>query len=291
MRAVGLALAIVLFAVCWSDSAAYARPTAGATPGQGGIDSVARDESDGGAESPRGGSGVTCTSIPVTDPAAIAAMDQLSRSVHFVSPTNEGPGSWYRRTCRSPDGSISFSTIIWRPAPAAPDPLAMAEEARRNLPLPLPSMRMAPDADSDHVVNGPATWLWVADGTWAPQSSTVTAGGVTVVVTAVPTAVVWDMGDGSPPIRCLRGTPYDPHRQEDAQTTECSHVWRRSSQSQPGGRFIVRATATWHATFTVTGVPGVAGGDLGDIDRGAGLAVNVIEGEAVNTRPPARSGG
>lgn len=289
MRA-AIAGAVGLLALFGPATAAHAGATGDATVANDGVDSLARDEAtrQGGGGS---GRGVTCTSVPASDPAAIAAIDQLTRSAIFASPPGEGPGTWYRRTCVSPDGAVNFSTFIWQPAAALPDPQAMAEEARRSLPLPLPSMRMAPDADSDHVVNGPATWLWVADGTWAPQSSTVTAGGVTVVVTAVPTAVVWDMGDGSPPITCLRGTPYDASRPDESQTTECSHVWRRSSQSQPGGRFMVRATATWHATFTVTGVPGLAGGDLGDIDRGAGLAVNVVEGEAVNTRPPAQSGG
>lgn len=193
-----------------------------------------------------------------------------------------GPGSWLRKICVDPQGR-STGTVVWGPQPQAVDPAALAQQALGYVPVPIPGIGMNPPPDRDQFVGLPV-WLWLDRGGWQPVSASASAGGVTVTVTAVPDRVIWDMGNGDT-VSCGPGTPYDPRRPEHQQSTNCSYTYRRSSASQPGERYRVTATATWHATWTVSGAPG--GGDLGAIRRSAIAEVRVAEAQAINTNPSA----
>lgn len=104
---------------------------------------------------------------------------------------------------------------------------------------------------------------------------------MTVTVQAEPVRVVWAMGDGGT-VACGPGTPYDPSRTPDAQSSPCSYAYRHSSAALPGDRYPVTATAEWHATWTVAGGP-TAGGDLGVVTRSSTTGLRVGEAQAVNT--------
>jgi hypothetical protein len=261
-----------------------------ATTSQDGIDLTAasgsgsRGDSDTATTASDAPPPIICDYSPLSPEDSAIADDLAAHGLG--NPKGQGDGAWYRRTCSLTNGDGMFggeSDVIWLPQPKAVDPAALAQEARDRLGLPSPAIRMNPPSDRSQVVNV-ATWLSIDPSAWAPRSATVSVPGVAVTATATPERVVWQMGDGSPPIVCLGpGREYDASRPDDEQTTDCSYAWSRASSDQPGGRFNVTATIEWHATWTVTGAPG--GGDLGVIGRSRAVAVTVTEAQAVRTSP------
>jgi len=192
-------------------------------------------------------------------------------------PSPGGPGSWGRKICYD-DLNRSSATIVWLPRRA--DPPAMADRAERYLPLPAPQVATSPAPDHLLVVGLP-TWLWVDPSSWKPLSSTVSVTGVTVTVTAVPERVVWRTGDDQTVVCKGPGRAYDPAIPDEQQSTDCSHVYRQTSESTPGQTFQLTATTEWRVSWTVSGATG--GGDLGVVRRAsAPVPVRVGEVQAVN---------
>lgn len=192
------------------------------------------------------------------------------------------PGQWVFPDCRGP-GVIDPMPPFWVTGATPPaaavvqvDPVAVAEQAAKQIGFGSPAIEMAPPDGSPQLVDL-ASWLWVDPAAWKTLSASATAGPVTTTATATPTRVVWDMGDGQSVTCDGPGTPYvasDPNA-----TTDCSYTWPAP------GRFTVTATVYWSVAWTATGAAG--GGNLG-VQAGppAEVAVTVTESQAVNTPPP-----
>ena len=188
------------------------------------------------------------------------------------------PGQWIFPSCRGP-GVIDPMPPFWVtgavPAPGSVQvaPVVVAEQAAKQLALASPAIEMAPPDGSAQLV-GLASWLWIDPDQWRAVSASATAGPVTTTASAVPTKVVFDMGDGASVTCDGPGTPYSPAG-PDA-TTDCSYVWPAP------GSFTVTATVYWSVTWTATGAPG--GGTLG-LQAGppAEAPVSVTESQAINT--------
>jgi hypothetical protein len=227
-----------------------------------------------GADPASGGSGSrpTCTYSAVDEEVSHAA-DSLAEEGWGQRRGSE-PGAWYRRICVDADGRSS-GTIVW--VATGVDPTALAEQALDRANVPLPDVRFNPSPPQDLVVNL-ETWLWLDN--FAPVEASASAGPVTVTVTAAPSSVRWSMGNGDEIVCPTGGTAYDPNRSPDAQHTDCSYTYRRSSASAPDGRFTVTATVTWDVTWTATGI--AAGGDLGQLSRTTTTRVRVAEVQAVH---------
>ena len=186
------------------------------------------------------------------------------------------PGQWVFPYCSGP-GVIDPMPPIWvtnaTPVAAQVNPVLVAEQAVKQLPLGSPTIEMAPPDGSDQLV-GVATWLWIEPGAWKTLTATATVGTVTTTATATPSKVVWDLGDGNQVTCDGPGTPYSPSA-PDA-TTDCSYTWPQA------GSFTVAATVYWSVTWTATGAPG--GGNLG-VQAGppAAVQVAVTESQAINT--------
>jgi hypothetical protein len=101
------------------------------------------------------------------------------------------------------------------------------------------------------------------------------------MVTATPRAVRWDMGTGDRVTCHGPGTPYDLSVPDDAQDTDCSYTYRRSSAGQPDQRYRVSARMRWRVRWTASGIAG--GGDLGSVTRSTTLSLRVAEGQALVT--------
>lgn len=212
-------------------------------------------------------------------PEDAAMADKFSKGNFWSGPRPEGPGGWFYEICNV-GGPNEFGTVVWLADRV--DPRALAEEAKKRLSLGSPAAVMAPPVGRDQLVHEP-TWLWVDRGSWQRRSATVGVPGVTVTAHADPVRVLWDMGDGSPPVVCGPGTPYDEAKPARGPSPDCGHTYRRASSGRPDGRYRVTVTVDWNVTWTVTGAPG--GGDLGLIRPSSVLAVRVVEAHAVNTRP------
>jgi hypothetical protein len=117
------------------------------------------------------------------------------------------------------------------------------------------------------------TWLSVDN---IPQgtltSPPVTVPGITVIVRATASGVEWRMGDGTAPFICS-GTGHD--------SGTCSHAYRRSSASQPGGQYHGVASVVWTGTYTINGVSG--GAEI-PVPRASDFSIQVAEGQAVVVR-------
>ncbi|MEU4507399.1 ATP/GTP-binding protein [Streptomyces sp. NPDC024089] len=164
----------------------------------------------------------------------------------------------YQRTCRNgPNGTPVYSSFAADGGAPAIDPEVVAQQAVSRMKLSGPEIA-SPRASGRYVVGMP-TWMWVEKGpsTFGPNSTSATAGGVTVTATAEVTQIVWSMGDGAQVTCTGPGTAYTAaYGQQESPT--CGHTYTRTSASQDGGKFTVTATATWSVDWRVNG-----GGETG----------------------------
>ena len=189
------------------------------------------------------------------------------------------PGQWVFPVCAGP-GVIDTMPPFWVSGAQPPaavvvqaSPVVVAEQALRQLALGSPAIEMAPPDGSPQLV-GVATWLWVDPAGWHPFTASTSAGDVTTTATAVPSKVVWDMGDGATVTCDGPGTPYDPA--DPGGSTSCSYTWPAP------GTYTVTATTYWSVTWTATGAAG--GGKLGLMaGPPAEVAVTVAQSQAINT--------
>ena len=257
---------------------AVATPSAGAstttsvyTDGKG-IGERAGVGTDSGGS--RGGTSQHCVDVPLTVEPDGTVYLQLPLGAGIKGKIDPAPdqsaGTWYAKWCDVAD----FAGVFFVPAV---DPVALAEEARKYLPLPLPQPSLSPVGDQ--IVNL-ASWLWL-DGPWAPLSKTVSVPGVSVTVRAVPEQTVWTMGDGAQVVCDGPGAPYRGTNSADAQLPSCAYTYTQSSAAEPDLQYHAAVTVLWHATWTVSGAAG--GGELGTIERTTNFVVRVGEVQALNT--------
>ncbi len=119
--------------------------------------------------------------------------------------------------------------------------------ARELLPLPDPDIATSPPADQPQLV-GVATWFAIAT-TWQTYTATATLAGTSATVTATPTSVRWDPGDGTAPITCTTaGATFDPAHPDT--TTDCAHTYQRHTPA--GTTLALTATITYTIAWTAT---------------------------------------
>ncbi len=156
------------------------------------------------------------------------------------------------------------------------DPRALAERAAAALRLPAPLIRTSPTGD--HVTQLPS-WLWISAEQWQPRQVSASAGPVTSTVTATPSSVTWDMGNGDRVDCDGPGRPYQARFAGTPEATDCRYTYRHSSANQPGAAYELTATITWDLSWSATGAAG--GGDLGTVPMSATQPVRVSEVQAL----------
>ncbi len=176
---------------------------------------------------------------------------------------------------------VTFTLPVSGP-PANPRDLALM--ARNRLPFPLPDIAFSPPLDdpNDFLLVQLETWIWATN--WAEVSRTASAGGVVATVTARPVRMTWDFT----PRRSERdteggcagpGTPYDPSKRPEEQSTACSITFRHSSAGEPGAAYEGHLTVIYEVSWTSNlGV----GGSLGTVPRTSVVPVRVGEQQALN---------
>lgn len=212
----------------------------------------------------------------------------------------DGTGTWYERFCvdaqdverieaRYPDHTDPRSDILAlqdsiravqrRPVYLRPQIPSLVDEAFSRLTFPTLQPRFSPSVPWTFVNHPTALWL---EGDWQPVSATAEVPGVRVVVTAEPTEVRWDLGNGESLICPSPGRPPNPAVTGDH--GDCTATWRWPSVGRPASAYQVTGTVIWHATWTAEGAPG--GGDLGTVPRRSpSLAVPVAEIHVLNVPP------
>ena len=132
-----------------------------------------------------------------------------------------------------------------------PDPADLAAQLMAQMVFtpPAPVSQVAPGGTP--VINQPI-WFWVAgDATvTGPQSSSMSAGGVTVSLSAELVSTTWSLGDGTSMTCAGPGVAYpDPSLTDEAtahmDSPSCGHRYPHSSKNVTGSVYVVSVTSTW----------------------------------------------
>ena len=183
-----------------------------------------------------------------------------------IRPEEQRPGEYLHVYCG--DERIGF---YFFPEDEPVDPRYLADTVRITPPDPV---LVTSPAATEQLVDI-EVWFWVE--TWEPLSADASAGDVSVTVSAVPSTLIIDPGDGSPTFECSGPQAvYDPALPADAQSSDCTHTYTRA------GNYTATATLVYDASFT-SNVPG-AGGGLGTIETTSTLDLAVAEAQAINTQ-------
>lgn len=192
---------------------------------------------------------------------------------------HNGQGGWYVRTCGVVgDGPvISYPATWYATPPAGPDPEELARRALARITLKGADIGMAPRPGSAGLVNLPV-WMWteVTPNTWGPITSSASAGGLTVTITAKAERIVWNMGDGKTVTCTNPGTPFKTGDGGKKSPT-CGHIYLKPSRDRAGDQYQVTATTDWRVDWSGGGVSGVI-----DQTRTAQTTVQIDELQVVN---------
>lgn len=211
--------------------------------------------------------------------ASTAARNKMSVATSPVE------GQRYYQECHTDGQADEVGRVIdyTAPAPGAPaapalDPAVLAVDAYQRVPLVAPTVQTSPPIGSPQLVGFP-TWLWIDPAAWATFDATASVPGLDVTVTATPTQVDWDMGDGHHVTCDGPGTPW-VEGTSGAADTDCQYTYQFTSADEPGGTYTVTATVTWAVTWAATGAVTDAGA-LADATRSGTAALDVTERQAV----------
>jgi hypothetical protein len=264
-----IALVAAALALCMPSAFAKQGGGAGVTEGPSGDPVVFVGTPGSGAPGgPSGGHGsVTCGMFDVTGVAGAGVTLGLGGPA-----TDPVEGRPYFIVCTNADGGVVYQQlIIYQPGTTVVDAATLARQAYRELPLLYPQPRTAPPADMSQLV-GVRTWFWIEQAQWQPRSASAAVPGLSATVTATPTAVLWDTGDGTTFTCDGPGTPYDPSRPDSAQHSDCSHVYQHDGQHD------VRATIIWRVHWNASNGNG---GALPDVERATQFPLQAEQRQAV----------
>ena len=139
--------------------------------------------------------------------------------------------------CNGPIAYAFAANAAAVPPPPPPNPAVLAQQAYTQLALPKPTLGRSPDLAKGDPARGGQSYtivnLWTryfTDPTvWAPTSRTVTLRGVFATVTATPTVLTFDPGDGNRPVSC--GGPGAPWTEADGfnplSAGECGYQYKQ----------------------------------------------------------------
>jgi hypothetical protein len=156
--------------------------------------------------------------------------------------TIDPDGVWYIRTCGH--GPAHHSTLVRLAVPPADDLATLAQHGR--LTLQLPSLDATVHIGPSLV--GWPTWLWLADGSWQPVTTTTSAGGQSATVTATPTLAVWQTGDGLAELCPGPGTAWTSGTSASQPSPDCGHVYAQAPVDDS-----ITVTVLWTVTAASNG--------------------------------------
>jgi len=202
-----------------------------------------------------------CTFRPATVPAGDSRLggNDPATGTLLVNPCN-GPGRYVFVPNPAPGDPAAAAPP---PPPPPPDPAVLAQQAYAELTLPEPLVRRSPpetNSDPDngglpYTFVGLQTWVWAVN--WQPLQRTVDLRGVSATVSATPTALVFDPGNGDAPVTCPG--PGRPWTEADGNTAPtdggCGYVYRSVT---PAGPLTSTTGISWSVQWTSnTGAGGV----------------------------------
>ncbi len=183
---------------------------------------------------------------------------------------DELEADYYEEECRAEGQPPVYRDLVLVPRT---DPVSLTQAALALLPLVAPPTTTSPPPGGIQLVNL-KTWLWIDPGYWQPHTRTAEVLGFATTVSAEPTRVEWDMGNGDTVVCHGPGTPYDAGRRAADQDTACGYTYRRA------GAYTVTATVTWEGTGSIGGIPV----EVGSVERYRQFRLDVTESQAIVVR-------
>lgn len=150
---------------------------------------------------------------------------------------------------------------------AVPDARTIALNAVHQVPFVRAEVQTAPAGRPTYVHL--ENWLWVPAGQWRTVQARASVGVTTVTVTAEPSHIVWDMGDGNTKVCRSAGRAWVTGMRDSA-TTACGYAYdsisvrNKAGGYDPDGRFEVAARFYYDVRWTCTGICSAPGGSLGE---------------------------
>lgn len=163
------------------------------------------------------------------------------------------------------------------------DPGGVARQLVKRAPFELANAQMAPPPNYHSYINY-LNWLWIPQSQWHGVSVSLTAAGATVTLTAKPTYVLWDMGNGESTSCAGSGRAWVTGMPEDA-PTNCAFRYS-TMQDAEGDTWTISARITYAVGWTCVGnCGGQTAGDLGDVTAPAGAptSITVLQRQTVVT--------
>lgn len=249
------------------------------------------------SHSPGDQGGSESTAAPVVsspESSSVAAGAPITSESSSASPARQRGA--VTNTCEvrwvPPCALLEASAVPAPPAAGTPrpnvSPVVLASAAAGRIPLVAGGIEASPSAKADGLT-GAASWFWLSP-TPAAQSVTVAAGGEHVTVSAAPSEVQWDFGDGS----SLRGGAGVPYRPGAAPADAVRHVYEVRCLPGDRGRdpnvlascgpdgYTVAASVVWAISYHASG-PVSSGGSLSSRSTTSSLVYPVGEVRAFLT--------
>ncbi len=224
-----------------------------------------------------GSAAIECLFFGVSANAG-APLPSMGDRITDTSTVEEGTYVWL--VCRDANtGEITYQNIFpWDPANPpvlTPSAAVLAQMAANGMVLPIPDIDTWPPSGARGLVNLP---VWLHVDNWATLSASVSAGGLTATVEAVPVRATWDMDEGS--VTCTdAGSIYDAASRPDPWSSSCSYTYRHSSGIRADLTFHNTATVVWHLSWSATNGQG---GDLGELSGSpTGFGLQIDESQAL----------
>jgi hypothetical protein len=155
--------------------------------------------------------------------------------------------------------------------------------AHTALKAPAPALQTSPPLDQRQIV-GVKTWFWL-DSWEALPPRAASAADYQIALTATPTKLVIDPGDGRGPLPpCTpENSPAWTAQSGPNSTTGCGHTYHRRSADEPRGAYTVTASVSYAVNYTVTDPTGavIDEGDLEPITGNGAFDITVHQIQAV----------
>lgn len=230
-------------------AAAYGSETSAGSGSTGGEAGGSTSGGGGGGSDTKGGEcGYRVAGVPAGDSrwggndaaTGTLLMDTCNGPARYLYVANPAPGD--------PAAAVP-------PPPPPPDPAVLAQQAYGELSLPKPEAQRSPDAaNSDPAMGGlPYTWVglntWVWVNNWQPLQRTVDLRGVSATVTATPTSLSFNPGNGDAAVSCPGpGRPWTEADGNKAPTNGgCAYMYRSVT---PAGPLTATTGITWSVAWT-----------------------------------------
>jgi len=169
------------------------------------------------------------------DPGGDSGGDESGSSAADEPPPCEGDASLMQCTAYVGGGEEEDDEGV--------DLVEVAHQARASLELDEPELSMSPSADGPVLVHVPV-WMWIDEDQWAEQSASASVPGGEDTVTAAPSSVSWQMGDGTT-VDCEGpGTPFEASTHDPEESSpDCGHTYTSTGQVE------MSAQVTWETSW------------------------------------------